>query len=229
MIAHVGDRAAPGAWCEHIVSNVARASVSVTSSIDPVTSTGVVDERVRRVLVDHTGATVGSVTSSSAVDVHPGFERRFGDDRRLRLRTDGADRSKPAACELEHRCEPDPGVGARSDRGSGIAHDRASSALADAPSCPEPEPRCEVMRQNHRPGLRTRSAAVPSGLFRPFRRRARRPVLRLPRFVTHIDDGAIAAVGSLYDELGVRGEVLDLMSSWVSHFRDAPARSRCSA
>jgi SAM-dependent methyltransferase len=44
-----------------------------------------------------------------------------------------------------------------------------------------------------------------------------------PRYVTHIDDGAIAAVGALYDELGVRGEVLDLMSSWVSHFTEAPA------
>jgi SAM-dependent methyltransferase len=44
-----------------------------------------------------------------------------------------------------------------------------------------------------------------------------------PRFVTHIDDAAIAAVGALYDELGVRGDVLDLMSSWVSHFREAPA------
>ena len=42
------------------------------------------------------------------------------------------------------------------------------------------------------------------------------------RFVTHIDDGAIAAVGALYRELGVRGEVLDLMSSWVSHLPDAP-------
>jgi SAM-dependent methyltransferase len=45
----------------------------------------------------------------------------------------------------------------------------------------------------------------------------------MPRFVTHIDDGAIAAVGALYDELGVQGAVLDLMSSWVSHFRVAPA------
>ncbi|MFL6205384.1 MAG: class I SAM-dependent methyltransferase [Acidimicrobiales bacterium] len=45
-----------------------------------------------------------------------------------------------------------------------------------------------------------------------------------PRFVTHIDDGAIAAVGALYDELGLDGEVLDLMSSWVSHFRRPPAR-----
>ncbi len=46
------------------------------------------------------------------------------------------------------------------------------------------------------------------------------------RFVTHIDDGAIAAVGALYDELGIgvggNGEVLDLMSSWVSHFTVTP-------
>ena len=43
-----------------------------------------------------------------------------------------------------------------------------------------------------------------------------------PRYVTHIDDGAIDAVGVLYAELGVRGAVLDLMSSWVSHFRQEP-------
>ena len=45
-----------------------------------------------------------------------------------------------------------------------------------------------------------------------------------PRLVTHIDDGAIAAVGALYDELSIDGDVLDLMSSWVSHFNHAPAR-----
>jgi SAM-dependent methyltransferase len=45
-----------------------------------------------------------------------------------------------------------------------------------------------------------------------------------PRFVTHIDDHAIAAVTALYDELGIAGEVLDLMGSWVSHFRAPPAR-----
>ena len=45
-----------------------------------------------------------------------------------------------------------------------------------------------------------------------------------PRFVTHIDAAAITAVGALYDELGITGEVLDLMASWVSHFRTAPAR-----
>jgi len=39
-----------------------------------------------------------------------------------------------------------------------------------------------------------------------------------PRFVTHIDDGAIAAVTLAYREtLPVDGAVLDLMSSWVSH------------
>jgi SAM-dependent methyltransferase len=45
-----------------------------------------------------------------------------------------------------------------------------------------------------------------------------------PRLVTHIDEGAIAAVGELYAELSVEGEVLDLMSSWVSHFRAPPRR-----
>jgi len=45
-----------------------------------------------------------------------------------------------------------------------------------------------------------------------------------PRLVTHIDDGAIAAVGALYEELAVDGDVLELMASWVSHFRVAPAR-----
>ena len=45
-----------------------------------------------------------------------------------------------------------------------------------------------------------------------------------PRLVTHIDEGAIAAVGELYEELDVSGDVLDLMSSWVSHFRRPPRR-----
>jgi SAM-dependent methyltransferase len=50
-----------------------------------------------------------------------------------------------------------------------------------------------------------------------------------PRLVTHIDDAAIGAVGELYAELGIDGSapaprrVLDLMSSWVSHFRTPPA------
>ncbi|CCH88764.1 Methyltransferase type 11 [Modestobacter italicus] len=50
-----------------------------------------------------------------------------------------------------------------------------------------------------------------------------------PRLVTHIDDRAVAAVGELYAELGIDGDAprptraLDLMSSWVSHFRRPPA------
>lgn len=45
-----------------------------------------------------------------------------------------------------------------------------------------------------------------------------------PRLVTHIDDGAIAAVSELYDDLGVPdGRVLDLMSSWVSHLSRKPS------
>ncbi len=41
---------------------------------------------------------------------------------------------------------------------------------------------------------------------------------RTPRLVTHIDDRAIAAVTQLYREhFPPCGEILDLMSSWVSH------------
>ncbi len=43
-----------------------------------------------------------------------------------------------------------------------------------------------------------------------------------PRLVTHIDRGAIRAIGELYRELGIAGDVLDLMSSWISHFADTP-------
>ena len=38
----------------------------------------------------------------------------------------------------------------------------------------------------------------------------------------HIDERAVDAVGALYEELGVDGDVLDLMSSWVSHLRTPP-------
>jgi len=47
------------------------------------------------------------------------------------------------------------------------------------------------------------------------------------RFVTHIDAPAIAAVGELYDELGLSSpqcSVLDICSSWVSHFPSKPGR-----
>lgn len=42
---------------------------------------------------------------------------------------------------------------------------------------------------------------------------------RIPRFVTHIDTAAIQAVTDLYrTHIPVGAVVLDLMSSWVSHF-----------
>jgi SAM-dependent methyltransferase len=48
-----------------------------------------------------------------------------------------------------------------------------------------------------------------------------------PRFVAHIDDGAIAAVTALYREhLPPNGAVLDLMSSWISHLPEDVAYSR---
>jgi SAM-dependent methyltransferase len=46
-----------------------------------------------------------------------------------------------------------------------------------------------------------------------------------PRLVTHLDDRAIDAVAALYAELGAdepTADVLDLMSSWVSHLRRRP-------
>jgi SAM-dependent methyltransferase len=73
------------------------------------------------------------------------------------------------------------------------------------------------------------SAAFPPGFFTRHDESADARFYAAPRLVTHIDDGAIAAVGALYDELGVAGSadaptrVLDLMSSWVSHLTTAPA------
>jgi SAM-dependent methyltransferase len=61
------------------------------------------------------------------------------------------------------------------------------------------------------PGFFHRTDAEPDGEFYEF-----------DRFVTHIDDRAIAAVGLLYEQLGLNGRVLDLMASWISHFRTAP-------
>lgn len=63
------------------------------------------------------------------------------------------------------------------------------------------------------PGFFARMDEGPDGTF-----------YQQPRMVTHIDDGAIAAVGRVYRQLGLTGRILDLMSSWISHFDQAPAR-----
>jgi SAM-dependent methyltransferase len=73
------------------------------------------------------------------------------------------------------------------------------------------------------------SPEFPEAFFRRDDESSDAAFYRAPRFVTHIDEAAIAAVGELYAELGVDGSsgrprrVLDLMSSWVSHLRTPPA------
>ena len=64
--------------------------------------------------------------------------------------------------------------------------------------------------------------AFPDGFFARDDERPDPEFYAVPRFVTHLDDRAVDGVGALYDELALTGDVLDLMSSWVSHFRTAP-------
>ena len=48
-----------------------------------------------------------------------------------------------------------------------------------------------------------------------------------PRFVVHIDDGAIAKVGAIYEQLLPQGgAILDLMSSWRTHLTEHVRPSR---
>ena len=50
---------------------------------------------------------------------------------------------------------------------------------------------------------------------------------REPRLVVHIDDGAIAEIGRIFEELlPVDGVILDLMSSWRSHLPGGFAKGR---
>jgi SAM-dependent methyltransferase len=59
---------------------------------------------------------------------------------------------------------------------------------------------------------------LPEGAFRRMDETPDEEFYTTPRLVTHIDDRAIAAVTQLYRELfPAGGEILDLMSSWISH------------
>ena len=59
---------------------------------------------------------------------------------------------------------------------------------------------------------------LPAGAFRRYDEMPDEEFYKTPRLVAHIDDRAIAAVTQLYREFfPVNGEILDLMSSWVSH------------
>jgi SAM-dependent methyltransferase len=61
-------------------------------------------------------------------------------------------------------------------------------------------------------------AALPPDAFRRYDESPDTLFYLQPRFVTHIDDAAIASVTQLYSELfPPYGCILDLMSSWVSH------------
>lgn len=69
----------------------------------------------------------------------------------------------------------------------------------------------------------TDAAGFPAGFFDRIDDGDDAAFYAAPRLVTHLDPGAIAAVGALYAELGLTGRVLDLMASWVSHFGSPPA------
>jgi SAM-dependent methyltransferase len=59
---------------------------------------------------------------------------------------------------------------------------------------------------------------IPEDAFRRTDEAPDEEFYRTPRLVTHIDEGAIAAVTQLYRELfPAGGEILDFMSSWISH------------
>jgi hypothetical protein len=71
---------------------------------------------------------------------------------------------------------------------------------------------------NQRPEGGKELPRIPEEAFRRTDETPDAEFYRTPRIVTHVDDGAIAAVTQLYRELfPAGGEVLDLMISWVSH------------
>lgn len=72
---------------------------------------------------------------------------------------------------------------------------------------------------SERPLFSSRAASsLPPQAFRRYDESPDAEFYRQPRLVTHIDDGAIAAVTQIYREyLPHGGDILDLMSSWISH------------
>ena len=61
-------------------------------------------------------------------------------------------------------------------------------------------------------------SSLPSDAFRRYDETPDEEFYKTPRLVTHIDDRAIAAVTQLYREFFPSGgDILDLMSSWISH------------
>ena len=70
-------------------------------------------------------------------------------------------------------------------------------------------------------------SCIPEQAFRRYDETPDEEFYSAPRLVTHIDDMAIAAVTQLYREhFPPGGEILDLMSSWVSHLPEEVRYSR---
>lgn len=68
---------------------------------------------------------------------------------------------------------------------------------------------------------------IPEEAFKRYDETPDEKFYSVPRLVTHIDDRAIAAVTQLYREhFPPGGEILDLMSSWVSHLPEEVRYSR---
>jgi SAM-dependent methyltransferase len=67
-------------------------------------------------------------------------------------------------------------------------------------------------------GQGTMTRSIPEEAFRRVDESPDEEFYRMPRFVTHIDESAIATVTALYRRFfPPHGAILDLMSSWVSH------------
>src|SRR5205814_180396 len=105
---------------------------------------------------------------------------------------------------------------------------RAPAGRSSRPSAHPPPPGYASSRSRISPGPRRRKPTGPlSAMTMPplspdlFARLDESPddlFYATPRFVTHIDDAAIAAVTQLYREhFPPGGAILDLMSSWISH------------
>nr|QSQ68599.1 hypothetical protein PY_022127 [Puya raimondii] len=90
----------------------------------------------------------------------------------------------------------------------------STSSSDPSPSSPSSSAAGSIRRLVLTPEGRTKLSTLPDREFYSF-----------PRFVTHVDDGFIAALTELYRErLRPGAHVLDLMSSWVSHL---PPEAQC--
>ena len=68
---------------------------------------------------------------------------------------------------------------------------------------------------------------IPPAYFRRADELPDRLFYQVPRLVTHIDEATIAALTQFYrDQLPAAGDLLDLMSSWISHLPEEVAYGR---